>query len=167
MSPNQRGVPDLNFNHVMLSPQFEGKTKTKSRVNQRKKKEERSQGSKFALKAGRFLCLSWAVFNAVRPFAWCETHYCAPFVPDSGLGWEILSLAIHHMKTVSSSREVFGYYQYCCCHGPWGYEAKGSGRKGQGVTGGDRSLVWWSHNNRKCPSPLGRPRPDPPERATE
>lgn len=132
----------------------------------KKRKEERSQGSKFAHKAGHFLCLSWAVFNAVRPFARCETRHCAPFVPDSGLGREVLSLAIHHTKTVSSGGGVFGYYQYCCCHGPWGYEAKGSGRKGLGVTeGGDRGLVWWSRNNRKCPSPLDRPHPNPTKKS--
>lgn len=92
---SQTFLPAMGHFH----PSCKGKTETEKRVNQRKKeRKERTQGSKFALEAGCFLCLSWAVFNAVRPVAWCETRYYAPFVQDSGLGWEVLSLAIHQTR---------------------------------------------------------------------
>lgn len=88
LSPNQQGVLDLPPNHGTFSPQLRGENGDTEEGQSKKKKgkKERTQGLKFALKAGCFLCLSWAIFNAVRPVAWCKTRYYAPFVQDSGLG---------------------------------------------------------------------------------
>ncbi len=165
MSPNQRGVPDLPSILGTLSPQLQGENgDTEEGQSKKKERKERTQGSKFALEAGCFLCLSWAVFNAVRPVAWCETRYCAPFVPDSGLGWEVLSLAIHQTRPAPPPEKCLATINIVAVMAPGVMRQRALPR---GYWGGDRGLVWLSHNNRGCPSPLGQPRLDPPERVTE
>lgn len=161
---NQRGVPDLTSSHGTLSPQLRGENwDTEEGQSQKKngKKEPRVQSlhsrlgvsyacpELFLMQSGLSLGARPAIVHLLfQTAAWAEKYLVWLFI----------------RRGCSSSREVFGYYQYCCCHGPWGYEAKGSAT---GLRGGDRGLVWLSHNNRGCPSPLGRPRLDPPERVTE
>ncbi len=165
MSPNQRGVPDLPIILGMLSPQLRGGNgDTEEGQSKKRERKERTQGSKFALEAGCFLCLSWAVFNAVHPVAWCETRFCAPFVPGCGLGWEVLSLAIHETRPAPPPEKCLATINIVAVMAPGVMRQRALPR---GYWGGDRGLVWLSHNNRGCPSPLGRPRLDPPERVTE
>lgn len=158
---SQTFLPSLGCCH----PSCEGKTETQKRVNQRKKKgkkEPRVQslhsrpGVSYA--CPELFLMQSALSLGARPAivhllfqtaAWAEKYLVWLFIRQGRL---LLQRSVWLLSILLLSWPL-GLWGKGLCHGVTG--------------GGDRGLVWLSHNNRGCPSPLGRPRLDPPERVTE
>lgn len=172
LSPNQQGVPDLPSSHGTFSPQMQGENRdteegqSKKKKKKKGKKEARVQSlhsrlgvsyacpELFLMQSALSLGARPAIMHLLfKTAAWAEKYLVWLFIRWGRL---LLQRSVWLLSILLLSWPL-GLWGKGVCHRVTG------GGGGWGWLG--LSLV--SHNNRGCPSPLGQPRLDPPERVTE